>query len=127
MIGLFIQWLYLDAPKQHVASMRAVVTALFQYFSISLLTSTLLDPWRHDAIDLQRLPLNRMGEAIVNNVASRLIGLIMRLGVIGVGFLSIFIFSLGAIIFTFAWYALPLLLLLSILYGFNLMIGVMNV
>ncbi|HEY1074714.1 MAG TPA: hypothetical protein VGE59_03395 [Patescibacteria group bacterium] len=127
MTGLFIQWFYIDAPKRHVASMRAIVMALFQYFSISLLSSTLFSPWRHDAIDIQRLPLNRWGEAIMNNFTSRLIGLTMRMCVIGAGLVSITVFSVGALLFTFVWYILPFLLVGSVFYGFGLLIGGIHV
>ena len=126
MVPLFVQWLYFDAPRAHTVFFRDLLTALYNYFSISLLTQTLLDPWRHDAVDMSRLPLAEWGRAMANNFVSRFIGFMLRLAVIMTGLITLFITFIIAAIYTLAWYALPLLLILSFFYGIAIMLGGFN-
>jgi hypothetical protein len=123
MVVLFVQWLYFDAPKANTAFFGELITAFFHYFSITLLGRTLFDPWRHDATDMSRLPLSQWGSAFLNNLVSRLIGFLLRIGTILIGLLFITITVIVGALYIVAWYALPILLLLSIFYGFSLMIG----
>lgn len=123
MTGLFITWLYIDAPKTYFGYIQELIFALFEYFSISLLTKTLIAPYRHDSVAISQLPLSQWGQAIVTNFASRAIGFVVRSFVIGVGLLTIVIVGIGSVIFTIAWYLLPILLVASIVYGLTIFFG----
>lgn len=123
MVGLFIEWLYSDAPQRFFVFLKELTLAVYNYFSISLLASTLINPWRHDTVDLQRLPIRMWGQAIINNVVSRFIGLTLRLSVIFAGMVALGIIMIGSLLFMLAWYGLPLLLIASMVYGATLMIG----
>ncbi len=118
---LFIQWLLLDAPATYLRYGKEVTLALYQYFSMSLLGRTLFDPWRHDAIAMDRLPIRYWFQAILSNTTSRTIGFVIRFVTILSGLSAIFIWNLGLFIFLIAWYTLPILLIISVLYGFKLL------
>lgn len=126
MVGLFVQWLYLDAPRAHTVFFRDLMSALFSYFSIPLLTQTLLDPWRHDAVDMSRLPIAYWGRAFMDNFVSRLIGFFLRFGVIVSGLIVMGVTFVFAAVYTVLWYLLPFILLASIFYGFSMIIGGSN-
>lgn len=117
MTGLFIQWLYLDAPESYWRTLRDLLLGLANYFSISLLASTLLAPWRHDAVDITRLPMNLWFQAIISNVVSRLIGLVVRGSTLFIGGLIIAGVTVAGVLIVACWYLLPILLISSIVYG----------
>ncbi len=122
--GLFLQWLYSDAPAAYWQYRKQLSAAFFSFFSISLLSKTLFDPWRHDQIDVSRLPLKERFQAMGNNAMSRFIGFTLRVWVILIGFGLIGAITIGTILFLIAWYLLPLLLLVTMGYGFKLLLGV---
>ncbi len=123
MTGLFLQWLYFDAPASFWDWRRRLSAALLSFFSVSLLSKTLFDPWRHDQVDVSRLPLKDRLQAIGNNFISRFIGFTLRVWVIGIGFFLVAGIAFATFIFTLAWYILPVLLLVSIGYGLKLLVG----
>ena len=87
------------------------------------MTKTLFAPYRHDAVDMNRLPIRFWGQAMLNNLVSRSVGFVLRLGVIMAGVVSIVVVGIGSIIFTVMWFCLPVLLLASIIYGIVLLAG----
>lgn len=123
MAGLFVQWLYRDAPKAYLVVLVQVIDSLYNYFSIPLLTRTLFDPWRHDAVEVSRLPMTYWLQAFGRNLVSRGIGFCVRLATICAGLGIVCVFWVGTLVFLLAWYLLPLLMLLSILFGFRLILG----
>lgn len=123
MTGLFLQWLYIDAPSAYWGYRKQLNTALYSFFSISLLSKTLFYPWRHDTVDSSRLPVNQRFQVMSNNFISRFIGFTLRVWTIGIGFFSMAMVSLGTALFIIAWYLLPLLLLVSVGYGIKLIVG----
>lgn len=126
MAVLFLQWIYVDAPRTYIGYLSRTFATVYEYFSINFLLKTLFEPWRHDAVSLVNLPLNLWFQAFVQNLISRTIGLIVRTITIlsGIGFL--FVFVLGSALFLIAWYLLPLLMIFSIMYGFQLLLGGLN-
>jgi hypothetical protein len=123
MAFLFLQWFYTDAPKRGIREGMKILTNLMSYLSLPLLLATLFAPWRRDAIALDRLPIRYWTQAIMNNVVSRLIGFVIRLGVIVAGTSVIVLASFAGIILIAAWYGLPLLLVASFIYGVTLLGG----
>jgi hypothetical protein len=126
MAGLFIQWLYFDAPRAYLGYAKGITVALYNFFSLPLLMSTLFSPWRHDSVPLANLPMQYWAQAIGNNVVSRFIGFSVRFFTIILGLATLFLITLGTICFYALWYALPLLLLGSLYYGFMLTLGGSN-
>lgn len=123
MAYLFAEWLYVDAPRAYLRYIKALSVAFFEYFSISLMFQTLTAPWRQDTIPLTRIPARYWSQAILSNAVSRTIGFFVRFSVIIAGCLTLFVINLGFLLFMVTWYLLPILLVLSIAFGFRLLTG----
>ncbi len=123
MTGLFLQWLYFDAPNTYWEYRKQLSQAMYSFFSISLLSKTLFDPWRHDEVDTSRLAVKDRFQALGQNLISRLIGFMLRSWAILTGYLMMGVIYIGTALFVLAWYLMPILLLLSIFYGLRLIIG----
>ncbi len=123
MAGLFGEWFYLEAPRLYWRFIAQLTRALYEYFSISRHFFTLFEPWRHDAVSLSRLPLNMWGRALLNNFVSRMIGFILRSGVIILGAVTIAVADLLLVLGLIAWLGLPVILTAQIIYGLILIGG----
>lgn len=119
---LFLRWFLVDAPRIFLHNGLSLATGFGSYFSISFLITTLFDPWRHDAVDMSRLPVRYWSQAILNNITSRFIGFTMRSATILVGVCAIGVSYIGTLLFVLGWYALPLLLVASMFYGLQLVL-----
>ncbi len=118
--GLFLTWLWGDAPVSFWRTYQELLSAVANYFSLPFLLKTLIDPWRHDQVGLSRLPLSAWSQAILNNIVSRFIGLMVRGSVILAGLVVLFFLAVGGFLALIIWYALPLLLVGSMVYGLML-------
>lgn len=116
-------WLYIDAPRSYSGYIRELLFGIYEYFSISLLTRTLFAPYRHDAVDISKLPFSYWGRAIAENVVSRSVGFILRSFVISTGTVVLVSVGIGSILFLLGWFLLPFLLVSSIVYGLTLLAG----
>ncbi len=123
MTPLFIRWMYIENPGVFWRALKDLILGLSSYFSVSLLTSTLAAPWRHDSVDMSRLPIHYWFQAIVSNLVSRFVGLVVRSLVVGAGLAVMAVAAMGGIVLILAWYLLPVILLASFLYGFQLILG----
>ncbi len=121
--GIFVRWVWTDAPALFWTSYKELVSAIANYFSIRFLVTTLFDPWRHDQIDMSRLPLHLWFQAMTSNLASRFIGAIVRGVVILAGCVSLALVVLAGLALFLIWYLFPLLLLASMFYGVWLIVG----
>jgi hypothetical protein len=95
---------------------------LVQFFSIPQLTSSLFAPYKR--MSERRgslLDLRWWIGFIVINTMSRLLGLVIRLIIIGTGVLSLMLFSLSALISYGLWLVTPLLLIYCFSYGLYLL------
>ena len=124
--ALFIEWVYIDAPRIFIETFRQFIISLNRYFSINLLITTLFDPWRHDATDISRLPIRYWAQAIISNGVSRLIGFTVRFFVILIGVIGIGLTGIAGGLFLLAWYILPVLMVVSVVFGFYLISGGFN-
>lgn len=122
MTGLFLQWVYRDAPSAYMSYIQDTLFGIYSYFSIDLLSKTLFSPWRHDSVDMSRLPIRYWGQAIGANLISRSIGFVVRSGVIVSGCVFIFVTGIGSVIFIMSWYLLPIIMAASLMYGFMLIV-----
>ncbi len=95
-----------------------------EYYSIPLLLRTLVAPWRRDITRRPRgLDIKKLFEALVFNLISRGIGLIIRSVTVVIGLVCL----IGVIIFGFlaliVWLVLPALLAFFIVTGALLLAG----
>jgi hypothetical protein len=120
--SLFLQWLYIDAPRAYRNYAKEISLGLYNFFSIPLLFSTSTQPWRHDSVDITRVPIRFWPQVFINNVTSRMIGFVIRFSVIMLGCFCLFLFTLISIGLIIGWYLGPILLLYSAFYGVSIIV-----
>jgi hypothetical protein len=120
----FWGWYYTRALKGLVMTWKNFIIFVREYYSIPLLLRTLIAPWRRDITRRPRgLNIKKLFEALVFNLISRGIGLLIRsitvviglvclIGVIVLGFLALIV-----------WLVLPALLAFFIVVGALLLAG----
>ena len=111
-VSEWLFWHFLKIPKDILKAFRNFLLFNFNYFSIFFLLKTLFAPWRKYKESYGRgFDFKRYFETFTFNLASRILGAIVRLVIVLIGLiLEIFIFFLG-IVFTLAWIFLPILLI----------------
>ena len=114
----YLFWHFLKIPKDILMAFRNFLLFNFKYFSIFFLLKTLFAPWRKYKDSYGRgFDFKRYFETFTFNLASRILGAIVRVVIILIGLIfEIFIFFLG-IIFIFAWVFLPILLIILFYVG----------
>lgn len=124
--NIFIQyfvWHFFDAARKIINAWRNFLLFNLHYFSISLLIRTLFSYWHKYRWSYgKRFDLKIYLETFFSNFLSRFIGMVIRIFFIVTGFLiEIFIFFFGLIILLI-WFALPIILILGLYYGFKVLI-----
>jgi len=119
----YFEWHFVDVPRAILTGWRNFLVFNFRYFSVPQLLSTLFSYWRRYRTSYGRgFDIKVYFEAFTFNIISRVIGAIMRTVLIVVGLaVEIFIFFAGLIIFV-AWFFLPILAVLSVCLGLNLIL-----
>jgi hypothetical protein len=122
--NIFLKWLvwhFFEVPKSIIIAIGNFLRFNINYFSIPLLLQTFFSHWRRYKESYGRgFDPTRYFQVFVGNMISRIFGAIFRTGAI---FISIFfefsIFVAGILIFII-WLILPLILLVGIYFGYNL-------
>ncbi len=93
-----------------------IIWFLWNFFSIGLLSSTLISPWRRLTEKKSKDTAGLLGTLIINTL-TRIFGCIVRLGVIGIGLCAIVICTALFLILFIGWIALPVIAAALIVYG----------
>lgn len=93
-----------------------MVWFLWNFFSIKILSFTLLSPWHRISEKRSKGSAGFFGQIIINSL-TRIFGLIVRFFVILIGLFSLIIFSVLFLLLFVAWIALPVISIGLILYG----------
>jgi len=111
-------WHFFKVPKDIIKAFRNFLLFNLNYFSILFLLKTLFSPWRKYKDSYGRgFDFQRYFETFTFNLASRILGAIVRIIIILVGLiLEVFIFLLG-IIFVIGWIFSPFLLAILLYIG----------
>ncbi|MCP6726616.1 MAG: hypothetical protein KJI69_01060 [Patescibacteria group bacterium] len=122
-ILLYIQWHFLEAPITVLKAVKNVLLFNLEYFSVLLLFKTLFAPWkRYQWAHKGSFDIKKTIEALVSNLISRSLGALIRGFIIVAGLISeIILFGAGILVFIF-WITLPLLIILALFYGIQLLI-----
>ena len=120
-ITSWLFWHFYEMPKFLLLVWGNYISFGSDFFSIPILIKTFLSPWRKYK---WRYPkgfyVGEFFSTLISNVFSRIIGAIFRFVLIILGGLAqIFIFAIGSIIFLL-WILIPLILVMLILFLFNL-------
>ena len=114
----YVIWWYSGGLKRLYLWLRALFGWISNYFSIGRVFKTLFSPWKR-LIEERKPGLDGLGQFLIDNLISRLVGLIMRLAIIILYvfvILGLSIFSIACYIFWIFW---PLILLISFIAIFN--------
>lgn len=114
----YLAWHFFVMPRAIAAAWRDVLVFGLEYFSLPLLLKTLFSPWRRY---LWSYPAGfqpaAFFEALISNLISRILGAIMRLGLIITGICAeLLLVAAGAVLFLL-WLALIPAMIVSLYYG----------
>jgi len=112
--NIFIQylvWHFYDQPRKILKTWKGFLLFNLEYFSVFLLLKTFFSPWRQYRWFYPRgLDIPKYLETFFSNMISRVLGAILRTGIILTGiFFEILILITGFLVFT-GWFILPALL-----------------
>jgi len=118
----YLVWQFLNVPKELAKAWKNYLRFFLHFFSVPTLIKTLFSPWHGIAWSYGRgFSFKKYAEVIISNVFSRVIGFFLRLVLISLGLVvEIIVFIIGFLIF-FCWLFLPVILVLTIIYGINLL------
>lgn len=118
----YVIWHFFQAPRDILRASKQVVFYSFTYFSTVALLKTLFSPWRRSAWSYPKaFDIGNFLETFFSNIISRVLGAIVRIGMIlfgVVGELCVFLMVIG--IFAL-WLLLPFLIIAGFVYGFILL------
>lgn len=120
-ISLWASWFYIKMPKKIIAGWRNFLLFVLYYFSIKLLLRTLFSPWRKYTEGYPRgIDIKKYLETFIFNMASRIIGAIMRSFLIISGIIAEFIVFVSGGLVLLGWILSPALLIVGLLLFFFL-------
>jgi len=119
---LWISWFYFDMSRNYFSAFKNFLKFGINYFSTPLLIKSFFSHWRRFKSEYPRsFDIAKTFEALLFNLISRFLGAIFRTIFILVGIsFEVLIFIFG-VIFYICWIFLPVLLLVGIFYGLNLL------
>jgi hypothetical protein len=119
MLIAFFSWWYGSGWQQVVRSLRPRLRAVAENFSVRQLLRTLFAPWKRITTPPGRSLEDRM-HAVVDNAFSRVVGFVVRVGVLIGAFVSIVVVAILTIIEIIVWPLLPVAIPGCIIAGFVL-------
>lgn len=127
----FLHWYYEKGLYEYLEIWKNFLKFIWRHFSIAELSATLFSPWRRDASSKNWRGWNpKLALSLfAGNVMSRVIGSIVRSGVILTGvalFAGIFLLGLGILIFWVIFPAVGLFFLYQVFLGDNFFVGVVG-
>ena len=120
----FLFWFFIAAPKSYLVVWKNFLSFLAAYFSFGAVIKTLCSPWKGIRWQRQHRGLDPgdIVSTFFSNLISRGLGAIMRTFLLVTGILSEAVFFLTGLILFFAWFAVPILIILGFFYGFALLL-----
>lgn len=119
---LYLQWHFLDVPKNILIGWKNCLRFNLNYWSIALLLKTFFSHWRRYQYSYGRgFDFGRYFEVFSFNMISRVLGAIMRSVFIILGLLTEILIILAGIIALLLWLILPALLIFGLIYGFKIL------
>ena len=120
----YLAWHYGEAYRDIIRLWTNFLWFFGNFFSLTLLIKTFFAPWKRIKEGRgARFSLENIAEAVVTNTVMRLVGALMRSAVILAGSIAVLaVFWLGILLIA-VWTLLPLLLVLSFIYGLTVFIS----
>lgn len=121
----FFSWWYGVVIAGFFGNLRYLFLYLYDFFSVEVCLRTLLSVWRRDLLSTEGLALSEIFQAWTLNLASRLIGCLIKLLVIAIYLVCTVAFCLISVILILISTFFPFLLLGSIVVGLLFVGGVL--
>ncbi len=122
LLPYYITWHYTSALKRGIAISKNFIWFAWHFFSIGLLFKTLFQPWERMKEEKEPgLEFSKFISAWTLNGVFRMVGAIIRLTVIGVGFVFILGIIVASLALFVAWIFLPIVLLVIFIAGIALL------
>lgn len=115
-LALFLWW-FQYVPGRTWQMIWQIVIKIYDFFSITLLFSTLTQPWKRDETDSSNMPLDVKIRVWMMNLISIFIGFTVRSITIFIGFGAISTVFILGISFIIVFYLLPIFSILMIYLG----------
>lgn len=110
-----LSWWYGEGWRQRAGMVRERLASLADYFSIGLLAGTLFAPFRQISAGQVDGPLPVQLRAFVDRLISRMIGAVVRTGLIVIGLITLALAGLTGLVTIVAWGVFPLLPIAGVL------------
>lgn len=101
-------WWYGTGWKQRAQAVKERLASTMDYFSIDLLLRTLFAPFRQISADTPNGSINVQMRAFFDRLISRIIGMIVRLGMIVIGVVAILTYTILGLLALAVWAMIPL-------------------
>ncbi len=112
-VGL-LSWWYGAGWWQRIVAVKERIAGLYDYFSIDLLLKTLFAPFRQISAGGVRGPLSVQLQAWFDRLISRIIGAVVRIGVIVIGSLALLLGAFVGLTMIIVWPLIPLMPIICI-------------
>ena len=114
----FLPWYLGLAPKQICKRCGEYASALAEIFAFVFLLKTLLSPWKAIRGEFPKRGFNisLMSQAIILDITSRVIGMLIRLGLMFIGLCMEIVLFAGTAVLLIIWYGFPVVLIANLLY-----------
>ena len=120
---LFFTWWYNEELKNVLKYFETFFEYLFDLFSVRICFSTLFAVWRRDKVNYKGLPIKDIFQAWTMNMASRLVGAVVKIFTIFAYLLVAISCLVFVIVFLLAWLMFPIVILALIYLGIKNILG----
>jgi hypothetical protein len=111
----WFMWHFWEIPKSLFDIWKNYITFATNYFSLSLLLSTLFSPWRRNAWRFPKIfDIQEYANVVISNVFSRIIGFILRIVLIITGAIFQVIVLIAGILVIIFWLLIPFIIIFGI-------------
>ncbi|MFA6416256.1 MAG: hypothetical protein WCW56_02080 [Candidatus Paceibacterota bacterium] len=119
----YLLWHYSKAVVSLLLVFRNLFLFITNLFSLPLLFRTWLSPWRRldEGYTKNITDIGAIASTLVLNILMRLVGFIMRTGVIAIGLLTILFLTLLLPLVLAIWLLLPFIIIFLFLLGIGLL------
>ncbi|MEI6040443.1 MAG: hypothetical protein WCP93_03795 [Candidatus Berkelbacteria bacterium] len=119
----YFSWWYGQGLVNFWRAIIIMTGKVYSFFSITILTRTLFDPWKHDEAWAENASLQTRMNIFLNNMISRLIGFVIRLFTVILGLFIGTTFFLIFFCLWLAWILLPIIVIGLIVNGLKVVIN----
>lgn len=118
-ISLWFFWHFYEVPKFLLQVWKNYILFALNYFSLPVLLKSFFSPWRRYRWNYPKgFDIGGFFSTLISNTFSRLLGALMRIGLIVAGVIfQIFVLIVGLIIFLL-WIFTPLIIIVGFLFIF---------